>query len=120
MLLARLPQLAPPGHEQSGMRPVLVVALPHRVGRPRYPIIVAAPLTTQLGEWAKVAPNLYPVLEAGVGGLVSRSAVMLEHLRGIDAGRIVRPLGTLSGDQYAPIKASLEKMFGFREGEDNT
>ncbi len=93
---------------------MLVVALPSRLGTQRYPMIVAAPLTTQLGEWVAAAPNLYPVLEVGMGGLVKASAVMLEHLRGIDAGRIVKPLGVLSTDQYGPIRASLEVMFGFQ------
>lgn len=115
VLLARLPQLAPPRHEQSGTRPVLVVALPDRIGAPRYPMIVAAPLTTQLGEWVAASPHLYPVLEVGMGGLVRASAVMLDHVRGIDAGRVIKPLGVLSAEQYAPIWASLEVMFGFRE-----
>ena len=67
LLLARLPQLAPPGREQSATPPVLVVALPSRPGAQRYPMIVAAPLTTQLGEWVTAAPDLYPTLNAGTG-----------------------------------------------------
>lgn len=113
VLLARLPQLVPPGTEQSGIRPVVVVALPDSLGVPRYPMIVIAPMTTQLREWVKVSPELYPVLEAGVGGLTRQSAVMLDHLRGIDAERVVRPLGRLSDDAYRPIRSGLEQMFGF-------
>jgi len=113
VLLARLPQLVPPGTEQSGIRPVVVVALPDALGVPRYPMIVVAPMTTQLREWVTVSPALYPVLEAGVGGLTRQSAVMLDHLRGIDAERVVRPLGQLSDDAYRPIRTGLEQMFVF-------
>lgn len=116
VLLARLPQLVPPGTEQSGIRPVVVVALPDAIGVPRYPMIVAAPMTTQLRAWVSASPALYPVLEAGVGGLIRPSAVMLDHLRGIDAERIVRPLGRLSDDDYRPIRAGLERMFGLEPG----
>lgn len=113
VLLVRLPQLVPPGTKQSGIRPVVVVALPDALGIPRYPMIVAAPMTTQLGEWVSASPTLYPVLEAGAGGLTRRSAVMLDHLRGIGAERITRPLGRLSDETYRPIRAGLEKMFDF-------
>ncbi len=113
VLLVRLPQLVPPGTEQSGVRPVVVVALPDALGIPRYPMIVAAPMTTQLREWVSASPTLYPVLEAGAGGLTRRSAVMLDHLRGIGAERIIRPLGRLSDETYRPIRAGLEKMFNF-------
>ncbi len=113
VLLVRLPQLVPPGTEQSGVRPVVVVALPDALGIPRYPMIVAAPMTTQLREWVSASPTLYPVLEAGAGGLTRRSAVMLDHLRGIGAERIIRPLGRLSDETYRPIRAGLEKMSNF-------
>lgn len=113
VLLARLPQLTPPGSEQSGTRPVLVVALPNRLGVPRYPMVIAAPMTTQLGGWVIGSPDLYPVLHAGVGGLIRASVVMLDHLRGVDAYRILKPLGTLSEGEYAPIRERLERIFGF-------
>ncbi len=113
VLLVRLPQLVPPGTEQSGVRPVVLVALPDALGIPRYPMIVAAPMTTQLREWVSASPTLYPVLEAGAGGLTRRSAVMLDHLRGIGAERIIRPLGRLSDETYRPIREGLEKMFDF-------
>ena len=56
--------------------------------------------------------SLYPVLEVGMGGLTQPSAVMLDHVRGVDAGRVVRPLGRLSAGEYAPIRSGLERMFG--------
>lgn len=113
VLLARLPTHAPPGHEQQGLRPVLVVADPSRVGTPRYAVVFAAPLTSQHFAWRRIDSSLYPLLKRGVGGLTQDSAVLLEHARGIDAARVVRRLGTLSADEYAPIRKGLEQMFDF-------
>jgi mRNA interferase MazF len=113
VLIVRLPAHVPPGREQEGLRPVVVVGLPERLGTPRYPMLVAAPLTSQLGDWVKRAPGLYPVLKKGTANLLSDSAVMLEHLRGIDATRVVRRLGVLTARQYKPIKDGLERMMGF-------
>ncbi len=113
VLVARLPVYVPPGHEQQGLRPVLVVGDPSRIGTPRYAVVFAAPLTSQHFAWRRVDSSLYPLLKKGVGGLTQDSAVLLEHARGIDATRIVRRLGTLSDDEYNPIKTGLERMFGF-------
>jgi mRNA interferase MazF len=92
---------------------VLVVALPERLGAPRYPLLVIAPLTTQISEWAGTSPLLYPVLRAGIGGLVKDSAIMLDHVRGMDVRRVIKPLGTLSAAEYGPIQAGFERMFEF-------
>ncbi len=37
VLLVALPRHFPLGHEQEGMRPSIVVGLPRRLGKPRYP-----------------------------------------------------------------------------------
>ena len=113
VLLARLPTHLPPGHEQQGLRPILVIADSHKVGTPRYELIYGAPLTSQHAAWIKADPSLYPLLLKGVGGLVQDSAVLLEHARGIDAARIVRQLGTLTDDEYNPIRGIIAKMFDF-------
>ena len=105
-----LPSHAPPGHEQEGPRPVVVVGVPERVGKPRFPVIVAAPLTSATGDWVSAGGGLYPLLRAGTGGLSRDSVVMLEHLRGVDATRVLRRLGSLSAEAYAPIRGGLEAM----------
>lgn len=110
VLLVNLPYHVPPGREQEGKRPVVVVGQPERVGQPRYPMVLAAPLTSQTGPWLQRAPALYPVLSAGSAGLPYDSTVMLEHMRGIDATRVIRRLGTLTPAQYRPIKQALEQM----------
>lgn len=112
----RLPTHVPPGHEQQGLRPVVVVAEPKRAGRPRFEIVYGAPMTTQHLAWTEVDAALYPLLKKGVGGLVYDSAVLVEHARGIDAVRVVRRLGKLTPAQYAPIRQLLEVMFDSRGG----
>ena len=91
---------------------MLVVADPRHVGEPRYEVVYAAPLTSQHYAWRRVDSSLYPLLKKGVGGLTQDSAVLCEHARGIDATRIVRQLGTLTEDEYEPIRTVLERMFG--------
>lgn len=110
MLLVDLPQHTPPGHEQSGFRPAVVVGLPERLGTQRFPMLVVAPLTTQIGEWARNAPDLYPFFAAGTGGLRYDSVGLLDHLRGLDATRVHRRLGRLRADQFAPVLKGIERM----------
>ena len=113
VLLLRLPVYTPPGREQQGLRPALVIAEPRRGGKTRFEIVFSAPLTSQHEAWTKVDPNLYPLLKKGVGGLVHDSAVLLEHARGVDAARVVRRLGKLTPDEYAPVRRLLGQMFDF-------
>lgn len=117
VLLLRLPVHTPPGREQQGLRPVLVIAEPGRAGNARFEMIFSAPLTSQQGAWTKVDPNLYPTLKKGVGGLVHDSAVLLEHARGVDAARVVRRLGKLTPGEYAPVRRLLGQMFGLEATE---
>lgn len=112
VLIVALLRLIPPGHEQEGQRPAIVVGLSEKVGPPRYPMIIAVPLTTEIGAWAKRSPSLYPHLLAGTGGLPYPSIVMLDHLRGVDAQRVVRYLGSLSPKELALIQEGLKEMFG--------
>lgn len=114
ILIVALPRLIPPGYEQKGQRPVIVVGLPEKVGTPRYSMIIAVPLTTQIGTWAKRSPSLYPHLPAGTGGLPHPSIVMLDHIRGVDAHRVVRYLGSLSPKELALIQEGLKEMFGLQ------
>jgi mRNA interferase MazF len=107
ILLVELPQHRPPGHEQQGLRPAIVVGLPNKLGVPRYPTILVVPLTTQIGNWAERSPNLYPRLPAGTAGLTRQSVVLLDHLRAIDLRRIRRFIGSLQGEVFNPIRENL-------------
>lgn len=108
ILVAALPEQRPPGREQEGKRPVVLVGVPE--GRTRYPIVLVVPLTSQLGTWVQENPDLYPVLPAGSGGLRQASVALLDQLRCVDARRIERFLGSLSAEQFAPLVAGLRLL----------
>ena len=110
VLLVKLPQQQPPGSEQTGTRPAVVVGLPQRLGTQRFPLWIVVPMTSRISGWTRAAPNLYPTYPRGVGGLSVPSAALLDHLRGVDITRVVRFLGSLSPAEYAPIQAGLREM----------
>ncbi len=112
ILLVALPTQEPRGHEQEGLRPAVVVGLPERVGTPRYPFSLVVPMTTQRGTWVERSPELYPVLEAGSGGLTRTSIVLLDQVRSLDLDRIRGYLGSLEGEKLAPISAGVRDMCG--------
>lgn len=114
VVVIALPGHIPFGREQQGVRPAIVVGLPHRLGPPRYPMLLVVPLTTQIGQWAKENPKLYPVIKAGSGGLTYTSVALLDQLRGIDLTRIQGYVGILSTRDQAPVKKGLGCMFGLR------
>jgi mRNA interferase MazF len=112
VVLAKFPEQDPQGREQQGLRPAVVVALPEQIGTPRFPLIVVVPLTTDRGQsWANASPDLYPKLEAGDGGLISASIVLLDQVRALDVNRVLRFWGTLKNEQYRPIQLGLAKLF---------
>jgi mRNA interferase MazF len=78
LLWADLGPRLPPGHEQQGGRPVLLVGVPSKLGPARFPMLIVAPVTSDRDQpWAQSAPTLYPRLEVGVGGLPRSSLVLL-------------------------------------------
>lgn len=105
--LASLPQRVPPGHEQHGIRPVVVIARPNGS---RFPMVVAVPLTSQRGPWQEAAPHLYPVLPVGSGGLTLDSVALLDHVQGIDERRLQRRMGALADEVFQPIHEGLRRI----------
>lgn len=111
VLTVQLPEHVPPGHEQNGYRPAIVVGLPERLGTPRFPNVIVVPLTSEKGrEWSGRAADLYPTVRAGRGGLTRDSVVLIDQIRAIDLSRVVRYIGTLSSDDFRPIKTGLAKL----------
>lgn len=110
VLLAALAQNVPPGTEQQGTRPVIVIANPGRLGPQRFPVIVIVPLTTATGKWAEANPTLYPTLPAGAGGLPARSTVLLDQIQAVDATRVRKYFGTLEPVEYATLRQGIVQM----------
>lgn len=113
VFVADFPEHDPSGHEQEGPRPAVLVGLPTNAGRPRFPVLMLAPVTTFRGQaWALGAPGLYPVLGAGAGGLRADSVVLVDQIRALDASRLSRYLGLLTPDDYAPVRTAVRLVFG--------
>ena len=112
---ALFPLHQPGGREQEGYRPAVVVGLPELAGTPRFGVLIVAPMTTDRGqEWAKRSPELYPRYPAGTANLRSASVCLLDQVRSLDVARVRGYRGTLSGEEYAPIRNGLEKVIGDR------
>lgn len=112
VFVADFPEHDPSGHEQEGPRPALLVGLPTHAGRPRFPVLMLAPVTTFRDQpWVAAAPDLYPVLRAGVGGLRVDSVVLVDQTRALDASRVLRYLGVLTPEEYAPVLAAVRLIF---------
>jgi len=113
VFVADFPEHDPSGHEQEGPRPAVLVGLPTYAGRPRFPVLMLAPVTTFREQaWVTAAPDLYPVLRAGAGGLRVDSVVLVDQTRALDASRVSRYLGALTEQEYAPVRAAVRLTFG--------
>lgn len=107
--LAEFPEHDPKGHEQEGIRPALVLAVP---SKPRFPVLLAAPMTTDHGQpWAKAASGTYVRLPMGMGGLPADSIILLDQTRSIDAMRVRRFLGTLDRKIFDGVLAKWIAIF---------
>ena len=110
---ATFPVHDPQGHEQQGSRLAVVVGLPEHVGTPRFGIVLLAPMTSDTGQsWADQAPALYPRYPAGTAGLRSDSICLLDQTRALSVERLQRYHGSLSTEEYRPIREGLGRMMG--------
>jgi mRNA interferase MazF len=111
VITAKFPSQNPSGREQEGYRPAIVVGIPSRLGKLRFPLVFVAPMTTDRGqEWVDSNPNLYVQFSAGVANLKSPSIALLDQVRAIDISRIVAYRGNLTPQQYEAIAKSLQKI----------
>ncbi len=111
VLMVSLPQHVPPGHEQEGERPAVVIGLPDRTGPQRFPLFVIVPLTTARGQqWALRNSVLYPLIPAGAGGLRGDSLALLDQVRALTTRRITGYVGTLPPEAFRPIREGLQRM----------
>ncbi len=110
VLRVQFPAQRPPGHEQVGTRPAVVVGIPEQVGSPRYPGLIMVPFTTSASDYAANSPALYPQFLAGQGGLPLDSVALCDHVRSLGVSRILARLGSLSPEEYAPVEAALQGM----------
>jgi mRNA interferase MazF len=111
IVIASFPTQNPQGREQEGIRPALVVGVPQKLGIPRFPLLLVAPMTSDRSQsWALASPILYPKLVAGEAGLPQNSIILLDQIRALDLNRILRYLGSLEVERYQVIHRSLQIM----------
>lgn len=115
VVLAFFPRHEPPGHEQEGPRPAIVVGIPDTLGHPRFPTVFLVPLTTDHGqEWAALSPALYPRLSAGTASLPRDSLALLDQARALTLARVISRIGALPLASLRPIQDSLHRMLAGR------
>lgn len=115
VVTVRFPRHMPPGHEQHGLRPAIIVGVPETLGQPRFPVVLLTPLTTDRGQpWAARSPELYPRVPAGSGGLPSPSLALLDQTRAVGVDRLVAYIGRLPTQVYQPVRSGLLRMLGGR------
>ena len=95
------------GHEQSGVRPCIVVSDPDVISDQRFPLVCVVPVTGTPGEGL-----LYPPLAPGQCGLAKKSFALIDHLRSIDKRRIRRVFGELAREEIAAIDYGLALFLG--------
>jgi mRNA interferase MazF len=116
VLTVSFPGHAPPGHEQHGTRPAIVVGLPKRLGIPRFDILIVVPMSRYRGQaWADASRELYPRFETGIARLRSPSIALLDQVRAVDLERVINRRGELSEEQYARLRDGLERMIERRK-----
>jgi mRNA interferase MazF len=106
-----LPRHVPAGHEQEGQRPAVVIGTTDGLGSTRFPMLMIAPMTTQLEAWTRNNPLLYPIIPAGIAGLSQDSAILLDQLRALSLSRLLGFMGTLETAQIEKIKSATGKIF---------
>ncbi len=102
-----LVDLGPPrGHEQSGMRPSLVVSVDAVHDGPS-DLLVVVPLTTRDRRL-----SLHVRIDPPEGGVRARSFAKPEDVRSISGERLKRRWGTVSTTTLAAVESRLRKLLG--------
>lgn len=99
------------GHEQVGKRPAIVIFNPYDLGKPRFELILVAPITSTEDLHFLLSPILYPSITPDSSGLKTKSYILLDQIRSIDIRRITNHESPLTQMQLALIKACLKKIF---------
>lgn len=93
------------GHEQAGMRPVLVLS--HDVFNERSGTIIAVALTSQQPRAG------YPLtLESKATGLTKRSWIKISQIRTLAAERIGRRIAQAAPEELAKVLEGLNEIIG--------
>jgi mRNA interferase MazF len=95
------------GHEQSGIRPCIVVSDPDVTADQRFPLVCVVPVTGVPGKGA-----LYPTLAPGGSGLSKQSYALVDHVRSVDKRRMRRVYGKVHDAEMGAIDEGLMLFLG--------
>jgi mRNA-degrading endonuclease toxin of MazEF toxin-antitoxin module len=105
----QLPRPAgPPGREQFGSRPAVVLQSDRDSATLATVLIV--PLTSHLA--AMRFPGSFAVSPTKANGLDVESVVLTHQLRAIDRGRVQGVIGTLGSDELATLESHVRGLLG--------
>lgn len=109
VVLVQLPRPAgPPGREQFGARPAIVVHADN--ARANLSTLVVVPLTTQLK--ALVFQGSFRIGPSAQNGLAQDSVVLTHQVRAIDTNRIIKALGQIDAADMAKLHQELKIILG--------
>jgi len=90
------------GAEVEKTRPAVVVS--NDINNQHSPIISIAPITSNVSRVYSFEVEVKP----GVGGLRTRSKIMINQTRAVDKARLIRRLGQLPGDILTGVNRALK------------
>ena len=96
------------GSEQGGLRPVLIIQ--NDVGNKYSPTVIAAAITSKTGKTK--LPTHIGIGQAGEGGLMRDSVVLLEQVRTLDKQRLKEKMGHLDENAMKSINEAIAVSFG--------
>jgi len=100
------------GHEQSGIRPGVVVSDLEVSSDRRFPMMCIVPVTSTPGEGA-----LYPRIVPGVSGLKRESYALVDQLRAISKSRVRRVYGHIDPMELKALDRGLYLFLGLQAPE---
>lgn len=100
--IVHIPELGT--HEQSGVRPAVVVAAVSKT------IVTIIPCTSN--KAALRFPFTLPIAPTEKNGLASTSIALIFHIRAIDASLLKKKMGELSRKDFALIKKEARRLIG--------
>ena len=107
VLELRLPQRKPVGHEQTGIRPCLIIGDPGIHQKTNFPQYVICPITSTILE-----PGLMRVaIHEGMAGLTRSGTLLLDQIQAVDVGRITGAYGRFSSVELEPVRLGLRALF---------
>lgn len=114
VVLVDFPEHYPPGHEQQGRRPAIVIGFSDF----RFPMVQIVPVSSFCDEdtgerkvFVDKFSEVFPIFPRGTGGLEKDSVVLSTQMCVLDRKRIVGHYGKLSLKEYSVVIKALQAAY---------